>query len=41
MMIYLLIEEGVLNRGKCLLVGKPHDEVYYQEYREIFIEIIK
>ena len=40
MMLYFLINEGVLSRSKCLLIGKPYDEVYYQEYREILIEFI-
>lgn len=39
MMLYFLINEGVLSRAKCLLIGKPYDEVYYQEYREILTNL--
>lgn len=39
MMFYFLINEGVLCRAKCLLIGKPYDEVYYQEYREILTNL--
>jgi len=39
MMLYFLINEGILNNAKCLLVGKPYDEVYYQEYREILSQL--
>ncbi len=39
MMLYFLISEGILNNAKCLLVGKPYDEVYYHEYREILSDL--
>lgn len=38
-MLYFLIEEGVISHAKSLLVGKPYDEVYYQEYKEILLKI--
>ena len=38
-MLYFLIEEGVISHAKSLLVGKPYDEVYYQEYKEVLLKI--
>lgn len=38
-MLYFLIEEGVISHARCLLVGKPYDEVYYQEYKEVLLKI--
>jgi len=38
-MLYFLIEEGVISHAKCLLVGKPYDEVYYHEYKEVLLKL--
>ena len=38
-MISKLTEEGLLNNIKALLIGKPDDEMYYNEYKEILINI--
>lgn len=38
-MLDILTEEGVLQNVRCLLVGKPYDEIYYNEYREILFKI--
>lgn len=40
-MLNLLATEGILQQIKVLLVGKPFDEVYYHEYRDILITIGK
>lgn len=33
--------QGILNRINGIIVGKPQDEVYYEEYKEIYLKIIK
>lgn len=33
------IEQEVLINVKAIMVGKPDDEVYYDEYKEILIEV--
>ncbi|MGD9909845.1 MAG: S66 peptidase family protein [Candidatus Izemoplasmatales bacterium] len=38
-MLYYLIEEGVISHARCLMIGKPYDEVYYQEYKEVLLKI--
>ncbi len=38
-MLDRLIKEDVLQNVRCLLVGKPYDEIYYDEYREILFKI--
>lgn len=38
-MIELFISENVLTSVKALIVGKPYDEVYYDEYKEILTEV--
>ncbi len=38
-MLDRLIEEGILQNVRCLLVGKPYDEIYFNEYREILLKI--
>lgn len=38
-MLNILIKEGVLGNARALLVGKPYDEIYYSEYKEILIRI--
>lgn len=38
-MLYFLIEVGVVRNARCLLIGKPYDEVYYQEYKEVLLKI--
>ncbi|MDD4000140.1 MAG: LD-carboxypeptidase [Bacilli bacterium] len=38
-MLNTLIKEEALQNVRCLLVGKPDDEIYYDEYLKILIEI--
>ncbi len=38
-MLNVLIKENILQNIKCLLVGKPFDEIYYNEYRDILNDI--
>ncbi|MBQ4524006.1 MAG: LD-carboxypeptidase [Lachnospiraceae bacterium] len=38
--ILLLKEKGVFDVINGVLVGKPQDEVYYQEYKDILIKVI-
>ena len=38
--IQLLKEKGVFDVVAGVLVGKPQDEVYYQEYKDILIKVI-
>lgn len=33
--------QGILNRINGIIVGKPQDEVYYDEYKEIYRKILK
>jgi len=40
-MIDLLIKEQILINIKCLLVCKPDDEIYYDEYKEILTKKTK
>mgnify|MGYP003505439515 CR=1 FL=1 len=40
-MIKKLQEKGVFDVISGLLVGKPQDEVYYEEYKAILLEEIK
>lgn len=40
-MLNELIKQGVLGNIRCLFVGKPHDEVYYDEYRKILLKVSK
>ena len=35
-----LQEKGVFDVVKGVLVGKPQDEAYYQEYKDILIRVI-
>jgi muramoyltetrapeptide carboxypeptidase LdcA involved in peptidoglycan recycling len=39
MMLDYLIKEEMFYDAKCLLVGKPYDEIYYIEYRDILVQI--
>lgn len=32
---------GILNLVKAIIVGKPQDEMYYEEYKEVYKKIIK
>lgn len=32
---------GILNSIKAIIVGKPQDEMYYEEYKEVYKKIIK
>ena len=32
---------GILNSIKGVIVGKPQDEMYYEEYKEVYKKIIK
>lgn len=36
-----LKERGILSRIKALIIGKPMDEIYYNEYKEVYKEIFK
>ena len=38
--VLLLKEKGVFDVVNGVLVGKPQDEVYYQEYKDILIRVI-
>ena len=38
--VLLLKEKGVFDVVKGVLVGKPQDEAYYQEYKDILIRVI-
>lgn len=38
-MLNVLIKENILQNIKCLLVGKPFDEIYYKEYRDVLDNI--
>ena len=38
--IMVLRENGVFDVVKGVLVGKPQDEAYYQEYKDILIKVI-
>lgn len=38
--IIALKNKGVFDVVKGVLVGKPQDEAYYQEYKEILIRVI-
>ena len=33
--------QGVLNNIKGIIVGKPQDEKYYEEYKEIYLKVLK
>ena len=33
--------QGILNKINGIIVGKPQDEVYYEEYKEIYLKILK
>lgn len=33
--------QGVLNNIKGIIVGKPQDETFYEEYKEVYLKIIK
>jgi len=36
-----LEEYGLFEKARGLIIGKPQDEVYYQEYKEVFLEVLK
>lgn len=36
-----LTEAGVLSNVKAIIVGKPQDEVFYEEYKSIWLEMTK
>lgn len=38
--VALLKEKGVFNVVNGVLVGKPQDEAFYQEYKDILIKVI-
>lgn len=40
-MILKLKEEGLFDNINALIVGKPQDEIYYDEYKDILLEEIK
>ena len=33
--------QGIFDAVKGILVGKPQDEMYYEEYKEVFIKVMK
>jgi muramoyltetrapeptide carboxypeptidase LdcA involved in peptidoglycan recycling len=33
--------QGVLNNIKGIIVGKPQDEKYYEEYKEMYLKVLK
>lgn len=33
--------QGILNKINGIIVGKPQDEKYYEEYKEIYLKVIK
>ena len=33
--------QGILNNIKGIIVGKPQDEKYYEEYKEIYLKVLK
>ena len=33
--------QGILNVIKGIIVGKPQDEVYYEEYKEMYLKVLK
>lgn len=33
--------QGILNNIKGIVVGKPQDEKYYEEYKEIYLKVLK
>lgn len=33
--------QGILNNIKGIIVGKPQDETFYEEYKEVYLKIIK
>lgn len=39
--VILLKEKGVFDVVNGVLVGKPQDEVYYQEYKDILVKVIE
>lgn len=43
LMYYLrnLGTQGILNNINVIIVGKPIDETYYEEYKEIYLKILK
>ena len=38
-MLNILLKEGILENIKALIVGKPYDEIYYNEYKDILIDV--
>ena len=40
-MIQVLTDYGIFNVISGVLIGKPQDEIYYDEYKEIIIEEVK
>lgn len=40
-MIQVLTDYGIFNVVSGVLIGKPQDEIYYDEYKEIIIEEVK
>lgn len=38
--ITCLEEQGIFNIVNGILVGKPQDEMYYEEYKDIYSEVI-
>jgi len=39
-LLVVLEDYGIFEVVSGVLVGKPHDEVYYDEYKEVFIEML-
>lgn len=33
--------QGILNNLKGIIIGKPQDEKYYEEYKEIYLKVLK
>ncbi len=33
--------QGILNNIKGMMIGKPQDEKYYEEYKEIYLKVLK
>lgn len=32
---------GILDNVKGIIVGKPIDEIYYEEYKKVYLEVMK
>lgn len=39
-MLNSLKDVGIFNQVKAVMIGKPQNEVYYQEYKKVYLEVI-